>query len=97
MGPVEIHAYLSRVMYGRRNKMDPLWNQLLVAGFDHADKPFLGFVDLQGTTFTDTTLATGYGAYLARPLMRKEYRPVRPFSVELQRAHTLSLWAISFI
>jgi hypothetical protein len=28
----EIHSYLSRVMYKRRNKMNPLWNTLLVAG-----------------------------------------------------------------
>jgi 20S proteasome subunit beta 7 len=28
----EIHAYLTRVMYQRRNKMNPLWNTLLVAG-----------------------------------------------------------------
>ncbi len=28
----EIHSYLTRVMYNRRNKMDPLWNTLIVAG-----------------------------------------------------------------
>lgn len=28
----EIHSYLSRVMYNRRNKQNPLWNKLLVAG-----------------------------------------------------------------
>ena len=77
MGAVEFHAYLSRVMYGRRSKFDPLWNQLLVAGFDHSGKPYLGYVDLVGTTYTDTTLATGYGAHLARPLLRKEHRNVR--------------------
>ncbi len=36
---------------------------------------FLGQVDLYGTAFQDTTLATGYGAHIARPLMRKAYRP----------------------
>lgn len=35
---------------------------------------FLGMVDLYGTAFEDTTIATGYGAYLARPLLRKAYR-----------------------
>lgn len=29
-----IYSYLSRVMYYRRSKMDPLWNVLLVAGWD---------------------------------------------------------------
>jgi 20S proteasome subunit beta 7 len=32
LDPSEIHAYLSRVMYGRRSKGDPLWNQVVVAG-----------------------------------------------------------------
>lgn len=36
---------------------------------------FLGQVDLYGTAFQDSTLATGYGAHIARPLMRKAYRP----------------------
>ena len=33
LGPVEIHEYLSQVMYARRSKIDPLWNSLLVGGF----------------------------------------------------------------
>ena len=32
---------------------------------------FLGYVDLLGTTYQATTLATGYGAYIAQPLLRK--------------------------
>ena len=32
LGPAEIHEYLSQVMYGRRSKIDPLWNSLLVGG-----------------------------------------------------------------
>ena len=26
LSPMEIHSYLTRVMYNRRNKFDPLWN-----------------------------------------------------------------------
>ena len=33
LGPVEIHEYLSQVMYARRSKLDPLWNSLLIGGF----------------------------------------------------------------
>ena len=32
LSPREIYAYLTRVMYNRRNKFDPLWNSLVVAG-----------------------------------------------------------------
>ncbi len=29
----EIHSYLTRVMYQRRNKFDPFYNSLIVAGY----------------------------------------------------------------
>eukprot|EP01111_Echinosteliopsis_oligospora_P017561 TRINITY_DN765_c0_g1_i1.p1 TRINITY_DN765_c0_g1~~TRINITY_DN765_c0_g1_i1.p1 ORF type:complete len:257 (+),score=81.89 TRINITY_DN765_c0_g1_i1:57-827(+) len=72
--PQEIYNYLCRVMYQRRNKMDPLWNSIVVAG--HRDgESFLGHVDLLGTCYKDDYLATGYGAYIALPLIRKAWRP----------------------
>ena len=66
-----LHTYLSKVMYRRRSKINPLWNAILVAGLDAQSKPFLSSVDLLGTTFSAPTLATGYGSYLAQPLLRK--------------------------
>lgn len=30
-----------------------------------------GFVDLQGTSYESDTIATGFGGYLAQPLLRK--------------------------
>jgi 20S proteasome subunit beta 7 len=30
--PLTLHNYLTRTMYNRRSKMDPLWNSLLIAG-----------------------------------------------------------------
>ncbi|KAI9059379.1 proteasome endopeptidase complex beta subunit [Trametes sanguinea] len=69
LGPAEVHEYLSRVMYARRSKMDPLWNSLLVGGFRDG-KRFLGYVDLLGTTYSAPSIATGYGAYIAIPLLR---------------------------
>jgi len=65
----ETWSYLTRRMYARRNKFDPLWNQLVIAGFRNG-KPFLGQVDLHGTHYEDVTIATGYGGYLARPILR---------------------------
>ncbi|KAF8263608.1 proteasome endopeptidase complex beta subunit [Lactarius quietus] len=70
LGPAEIHEYLSQVMYARRSKMNPLWNSLLVGGVKEGQR-FLAYVDLLGVTYSASTLATGYGAYIAQPLLRK--------------------------
>jgi 20S proteasome subunit beta 7 len=66
-----LYKYLQQLLYARRNKFDPLWNQILVAGLDSSEKPFLGSVDMRGTAFTSPSLATGFGAALAQPLMRR--------------------------
>lgn len=72
--PAEVHSYLTRVLYNRRTKMDPLWNSIVVGGF-HGGQPFLGTVGMVGTSYTDAHLATGFGNHLARPLMREKHRP----------------------
>ncbi|KAK9467060.1 nucleophile aminohydrolase [Lipomyces arxii] len=66
-----VYEYLSRLMYNRRSKVDPLWNAILVAGRKDDGSPFLAYVDLLGVTYSAPTLGTGYGAYLAVPLLRK--------------------------
>ena len=66
-----LHTYLSKIFYKRRSDFNPLWNHILVAGFDDHDKPFLSSADLLGTTFSAPTLATGFGAHLAQPLLRR--------------------------
>jgi 20S proteasome subunit beta 7 len=66
-----LHTYLSKVLYKRRSEFDPLWNQVLVAGLDDDSKPFLASADLLGTTFSAPSLATGFGAHLAQPLLRQ--------------------------
>ncbi|KAF2196762.1 proteasome endopeptidase complex, beta subunit [Delitschia confertaspora ATCC 74209] len=66
-----LHTYLSKVMYKRRSDFNPLWNHLLIAGLDGEDKPFLASADLLGTTFSAPTLATGFGAHLAQPILRR--------------------------
>lgn len=67
----QLHTYLSKVMYKRRSEINPLWNTLLVAGVDEESEPFLASVDLLGTTFSAPALATGFGAHLAVPILRK--------------------------
>lgn len=66
-----IHEYLTRVLYNRRLKMDPLWNAVIVAGFADDRTPFIRYVDLLGVAYGALALATGFGAHLAVPLLRK--------------------------
>lgn len=68
----EIMAHLSRVMYNRRNKMDFLWNTVVVAGIVDG-KPVLGSVDKLGTPISDPFVATGFGEALALPIIRERY------------------------
>ncbi len=74
MYPREIFNLVAQTMYDRRNKMDPFYNQLVLAGFRDG-KPFLGMADLTGTNFEENHISTGYGAHIAITLLRKHYRP----------------------
>ncbi|GFS92090.1 proteasome subunit beta type-4 [Nephila pilipes] len=67
--PRSLHCWLTRAMYNRRSKLDPLWNVYVVGGIQDG-KPFLGLVDKIGTAFEAPSIATGYGSYLAQPLLR---------------------------
>lgn len=69
----EVLSYLTRVMYNRRNKFNPLWNALVVAGFD-GERVRLGTVDKIGTTFEDDYIATGFGHHLAMPIIREAWK-----------------------
>lgn len=80
-----LHTYLSKVFYKRRSEFNPLWNHVLVAGFDGEGKPFLSSADLLGTTFSAPHLATGFGAHLAVPILRRlfpEEKPIEEISRE---------------
>ncbi|GFR20298.1 proteasome subunit beta type-4 [Trichonephila clavata] len=67
--PRSLHCWLTRAMYNRRSKLDPLWNVYVVGGIQDG-VPFLGLVDKIGTAFEAPSIATGYGSYLAQPLLR---------------------------
>ncbi|KAJ5650052.1 proteasome subunit beta type-7 [Penicillium longicatenatum] len=73
-----LHTYLSKVFYKRRSEFNPLWNHVLVAGFDVDGKPFLSSADLLGTTFSAPHLATGFGAHLAVPILRRRFPEEMP-------------------
>lgn len=77
LSPEQTYAWLSRLMYNRRSKIDPLWNSFILGGYtppsaeNPQGKPFLGYVDLLGVTYQSSTIATGFGLHLAQPLLRK--------------------------
>ncbi|XP_051901797.1 proteasome subunit beta type-4 [Pristis pectinata] len=68
--PKAIHSWLTRVMYNRRCKLNPLWNTVIIGGMNNGES-FLGYVDKLGVAYEASTVATGFGAYLAQPLMRE--------------------------
>jgi 20S proteasome subunit beta 7 len=41
LSPKEIHSYLTRVMYNKRNKFDPFYNDVVLGGFKNG-KSFFG-------------------------------------------------------
>ncbi|KAJ8895133.1 hypothetical protein PR048_000458 [Dryococelus australis] len=67
--PKSLHCWLTRVLYNRRSKFDPFWTNFIVGGIQDGET-FLGTVDKLGTAYEDMHIATGYGAYIALPLMR---------------------------
>lgn len=71
-------ASVGRVMYNRRTKNNPIQNQICLAGFK--DTPFLGYVDLYGTTYEDDIVATGFGMYIAKPLLNDNWKPNMTFA-----------------
>jgi len=69
--PKDLYCWLTKVVYNRRSKFDPLWNTIIVGGFQDG-KPFLGCVDHSGTTWKENAVATGIGAALAIPIINNE-------------------------
>lgn len=68
--PLSLHSWLTRVYYNRRSRFNPLWNTLVIAGLQN-DEPYLGYLDKIGTAYESPSVATGYGSYIAQPLLRE--------------------------
>lgn len=65
-----VYEYLCRLLYKRRCEMNPLFNVLVVSGFNDDGSPFLKYVNLLGVRYESPEIATGLGAYLAVPILR---------------------------
>ena len=68
--PRALHSWLTRLLYSRRSKFDPLWNIFIIGGVEDG-KPFLGYVDKLGTGYDAPHIATGFGTHLALPILRE--------------------------
>jgi len=71
MRPNSLYCWLTRILYNRRSKFDPLWNTFVIGGLDQEEKPFLGYVDRLGTAFKSKHVASGFGALIALPMLRE--------------------------
>jgi 20S proteasome subunit beta 7 len=75
-GPKDVLTHFARMLYQRRSKMNPLWNSLVVGGWDEIERrPFLGTTDMIGTMFEEDVVATGLGMHMALPMLRAGWRP----------------------
>jgi len=70
MSPKQWYTALAAVLYKRRSESNPLWTANVLAGVEDDGSIFLGSCDLLGTQFQADSIATGYGAHFAQPLLR---------------------------
>ncbi|XP_022207272.2 proteasome subunit beta type-4 [Nilaparvata lugens] len=69
--PRSLHSWVTRFLYNRRNRFDPLWTNFVVAGMQDGE-PFLGVVDKLGKAYESDCVGTGLGSHIAIPYMRNE-------------------------
>ena len=69
MKPASLHCWITRMLYNKRSRFDPLWTTIIVGGIQD-DKPFLGYCNYIGTAFTEDAVATGIGLDLGMPILR---------------------------
>ena len=67
-------SLLASMMYTKRNKMNPLYNAVLIAGFV-GGASYLATVDLYGTYVCGDFLETGFASHMGKPILESEWRP----------------------
>ncbi|ALC47250.1 Prosbeta7, partial [Drosophila busckii] len=82
MKPKALASWMTRVLYNRRSRMNPLYIDVVVGGVEENGTPFLGNVDLRGRAYDDYVVATGFARHLALPLVRERKPKDREFTFE---------------
>ncbi|CAG9335649.1 unnamed protein product [Blepharisma stoltei] len=67
-------SYLSSILYGKRNKGNPLYNSVAIAGIINGQQ-YLAYLDLYGTHVLADYVTTGFAAHLCKPLLGNDWRP----------------------
>ena len=67
--PSALYHWLTRFLYNRRSKFDPLWTTVVVGGMQDG-APFLGCVNYIGAAYQESAISTGLGQEIAVPIMR---------------------------
>jgi 20S proteasome subunit beta 7 len=62
--PAEIQNYITRYLYQRRTKMNPLCVKVVLAGINRDGTTFLGVTDMYGTSWQDDIICTGMAAHI---------------------------------
>ncbi len=75
--PKDYCTWLARIHYERRNKGNPYWNFHIVGGVNPDGEPFLGSVDLYGTTIQENDyLVSGFANYFCNVLLTNAGDPL---------------------
>uniref|UniRef100_T1JMI3 Proteasome subunit beta n=1 Tax=Strigamia maritima TaxID=126957 RepID=T1JMI3_STRMM len=88
--PRALHSWITRVLYNRRSQFDPFWTTFIVGGVQDGE-PFLGHADKLGTAFECSHIATGYGAYIALPMLRKALEENEKTGKELNQRQAIGI------
>lgn len=91
--PKSLYNWLTRVLYNKRSRFDPLWIDVVVGGLQNGI-PFLGHVDMRGRAYEDSAIATGYGKHLAVPLLREETEKKPGVLISEETALALVRWIL---
>ena len=73
MTPGHYASYLSSVLYNKRNKLNPLYNSVLMGGVQKGET-YLAYLDFYGTHVLGDYVTTGMGSHLAKPILAREWR-----------------------
>lgn len=71
----EIAHRLTTLLYQKRSKMNPYWNNLVIAGVLKNGTSYLYTTDKIGTSYEADYVATGFGLHLATPILYDRWKP----------------------